>query len=197
MPRAERRITRDDLISNNDYALIRHTKRAENVARKARRQLAVGPHVTVLFECWDSMWLQIQDMLYIEKGGAAQIEDELRAYNPMVPNGRELTATLLFEIEDPQQRHKILSSLGGVEDQIYLQVGERRLKAIPEGDVERTNEAGKASAVHFFHFPFSDADIAAFRDPKTPVVFVIDHANYGHMARLPDEMRRELANDFV
>lgn len=197
MPRAERCITRDDLISNEDYALIRQTKRAENVARKARRQLAVGPHVTVLFECWDSMWLQIQDMLYIEKGGEAQIEDELRAYNPMIPNGRELTATLLFEIDDPRQRHKLLSSLGGVEDDIYLQVGERRIKAVPEGDVERTNQAGKTSAVHFFHFPFTDSDIAAFRDPKTPVVFVIDHASYGHMARLSDEVRRELANDFA
>lgn len=196
MPRDLRVITREDLISNADYALIRHTKRAENVARKARRSLSVGPYVTVLFECWDSMWLQIQDMLYIEKGGDAQIDDELAAYNPMIPNGRELTATVLFEIEDAGQRAKILSTLGGVEDYIYLDVGGSRIKAVPEGDVERTNEAGKASAVHFFHFPFSDADIARFRDMNAPAFFVIEHPNYGHMAKLPPAVRAELSKDF-
>ena len=115
----------------------------------------------------------------------------------MVPNGRELTVTLLFEIDDPQQRQKILSSLGGVEDKIYLEVGGKKIKAVPEGDVERTNEAGKASAVHFFHFPFSSEDVAAFRNPEVTVTFVIDHPNYGHMARLSQAMRQELANDFA
>jgi hypothetical protein len=196
MPRETRTITRDDLISNEDYALIRQTKRAENVARKKRRSMSVGPFVTVLFECWDSMWLQIQDMLYIEKGGEAQIADELAAYNPMVPNGRELTATVLIEIEDAQRRTQILSTLGGIEDAMYLDVAGHKIKAVPESDVERTNDAGKTSAVHFFHFPFTDEDIAHFRDMNQSVTFVIEHPNYGHMARMPQTVREELSKDF-
>lgn len=196
MPRDTRTITRGDLISNADYALIRQTKRAENVARKARRRLSVGPYVTVLFECWESMWLQIQDMLYIEKGGDAQIEDELSAYNPMIPNGRELTATVLFEIEDAERRASVLATLGGVEDCIYLDVAGHKIKAVPEGDVERTNEAGKTSAVHFFHFPFTNDDVTRFRDMSLPAIFVIEHPNYGHMAKLPQDVREELSKDF-
>src|SRR3546814_141352 len=118
MPRSQHIITHDDLIPTSAYAEVRRDKRAEHVARKRNRRLSVGPYVTVLFECWDSMWLQIQEMLYIEKGGADQIEDELSAYNPMIPKGQELTATLMFEIDDRRTRQRVLGSLGGVEDHI-------------------------------------------------------------------------------
>ncbi|RMF11352.1 MAG: DUF3501 family protein [Alphaproteobacteria bacterium] len=197
MPREARKITRDDIISNDDYKLIRAEKRAENVVRKRKRQIAVGPYVTVTFECWDSMWLQIQDMLYIEKGGEAQIEDELRAYNPMVPNGRELTCTLMFEIDDKARREKLLGALGGVEDTIALEFSGHRIKAMPEGDVERSKPGGKTSSVHFLHFPFTDEQIKAFKEPGTRVTFVIGHEGYSHMAVLPEETRATLAEDFA
>lgn len=196
MSRANHEITAADLISLEDYARVRREKRAAHVARKRLRRLAVGPHVTVTFECWDSMWLQIQEMLYVEKGGEAQIADELRAYNPMIPNGRELTATLMFEIDDRRLRERTLSSLGGVEHQIVLDVAGTPVRAEPEGDVERSTAAGRTSAVHFLHFPFPDAAIRRFQAPDAPITFAIEHPNYAHMTRMPAAMRQELAKDF-
>lgn len=197
MPRDARKLTRDDLISNKDYALIRAEKRADNVVRKRKRQVAVGPYVTVTFECWDSMWLQVQDMLYIEKGGDDQIEDEFRAYNPMIPNGKELTCTLMFEIDDKTRREKLLGSLGGVEDTIALEFDGLTVKSVPEGDTPRSTPGGKASSVQFLHFPFTDAQVAAFRKDGARVTFVIGHEAYSHMTILPEETRKELAADFA
>lgn len=196
MPRDARTLTRDDLISSDDYKLIRSEKRAENVVRKRKRQIAVGPYVTVTFESWDSMWLQVQDMLYIEKGGDEQIEDEFRAYNPMIPNGRELTCTLMFEIDDKPRREKLLGSLGGLEDTIALEFAGHTVKAVPESDVERSTPGGKTSSVHFLHFPFDGDQIAAFRRDGTRVTFVIGHDGYSHMTVLPEVTRAELAGDF-
>jgi len=197
MPREARILTREDLIPNDDYRLIRSEKRAENVVRKRKRQIAVGPYVTVTFECWDSMWLQVQDMLYIEKGGDEQIEDEFRAYNPMIPNGKELTCTLMFEIDGRERREKLLGSLGGVEDTIRLEFEGHTVKAVPEGDTPRSTPGGKASAVHFLHFPFTDDQAAAFRTNGTRVTFVIGHDKYSHMTILPEETRTELAGDLA
>lgn len=197
MPRAERIITPADLLPRAAYAEIRRDKRAENVARKQHRRLAVGPYVTVLFESFESMWLQIQEMLYIEGGGTDQIEDELRAYNPMIPKGRELTATLMFEIDDRRTRQRVLGALAGVEDRIGIDIDGSRVAATPEGDVERSRDDGKTSAVHFLHFHFSDAQIARFRDPAARVSFVIDHPDYGHSAAMSPLMRAELSKDFA
>jgi hypothetical protein len=143
------------------------------------------------------MWLQIHEMLYIERGGPEQIPDELAAYNPMIPNGRELTATLMFEIDDPKLRASILGRLAGVEDHIYLHLGETRIAAVPEGDVERSRDDGKASSVHFLHFPFTEEQIAQWRSGRGTVIFGIDHPGYGHMAIVAPEMRTELARDFA
>lgn len=197
MPRADRLITPADLMPRAAYAEIRRDKRAENVARKRNRRLSVGPYVTVLFESWDSMWLQVQEMLYIEGGGADQAEDELRAYNPMIPKGRELTATLMFEIDDRRTRQRVLGVLAGVEERMFIDIDGDKVMAVPEGDVERSRDDGKTSAVHFLHFPFSDAQIARFRDAAARVTFVIDHPDYGHMAIMPPAMRAELATDFA
>ncbi len=196
MPRADRRILPSDILSTEDYVLIRKDKRAENVARKKYRRLAVGPYVSVLFESWDSMWLQVQEMLYIEGGGDTQMADELNAYNPMVPQGHELTATLMFEIDDPRIRKRVLGTLAGVEDRIAIDINGDLVQAIPEGDVERSRADGKTSAVHFFHFPFTEDQISKFRDPNTRVSFVIDHPDYGHSTVMTADTRAVLAQDF-
>ena len=197
MPRDARIITADDILSPSDYDRIRNEKREENILRKRFRRLSVGPHVTVSFESWDTMWLQVQEMLRIEKGGDEQLPDELAAYNPMIPNGRELTVTLMIEIDDPWLRAKILGQLGGIEDSIFISVGAERIAAVPEGDIERSRADGKASSVHFLHFPFTDSAIAAWKAGEVPAMFQIEHANYGHIAVVGPETRRELAGDFA
>lgn len=196
MPRETRTITPADILSIPDYDRIRKAKRDENIVRKRLRRLSVGPHATVLFESWDSMWLQIQEMLRIEKGGDAQLPDELAAYNPMIPNGSELTATMMFEIDDPVVRGRVLGQLGGVEDRIFISIGDERVPAVPEGDVERSRPDGKASSVHFFHFPFTAAQIAAWHAGTAPAMLHVEHPNYGHIALMGEEMRQELARDF-
>jgi hypothetical protein len=197
MPRESRIIERADILEMDDYARQRAELRSEQLPQKRRRRLSVGPYATVMFESYDSMWLQVHEMLFIEKGGEEQIADELSAYNPMIPSGHELTATLFFEIDDPAVRASVLGRLGGVEDRIYLHVGESRIAAVPEGDVERSRPDGKASSVQFLHFPFTDEQIAEFRGGQGHVLFGIDHPNYGHMAIIGPEMRAELSRDFV
>lgn len=196
MPRNARTITADDILPLDRYELIRNDKKQEALLRKKLTRMGVGPHATALFETWDSMWLQVQEMLRIEKGGADQLVDELSAYDPMVPKGRELTCTLLFEIEDPVRRDAFLRTIGGVEDHIALQVGGHVIKARPEGDVERTRESdGKASAVHFLHFDFDDAAIAAWQSGEGNAMLVIDHPNYGHAAIISADSRDYLGRE--
>ena len=196
MPRHDRTITAEDIMDLGTYETIRPEKREEAILRKRFRRLSVGPHVTVTFENWDSMWLQVQEMLRIEKGGAEQLVDELAAYNPMIPNGRELTCTLMFEIDDPVIRGRVLGGLGGVEDRIFIDLAGERISAEPEGDVERSRADGKASSVHFLHFAFTDAQVAKWRAGEGAAMFGIDHGNYGHMAMIGEDVRRELARDF-
>lgn len=196
MPRSQRTITADDILAPEQYELIRRDKKQEAIARKKLTRMSVGPNATVLFENWDSMWLQIHEMLRIEKGGEGQLADELTAYDPMVPKGSELTATVLFEIEDPVRRDAFLRTIGGVEDHISIQVGGHVVRARPEGDVERTRESdGKASAVHFFHFDFTPEAMAAWNDPSVTAMVVIDHPNYGHAALVSREAREFLARE--
>ncbi|MDT9012948.1 DUF3501 family protein [Novosphingobium sp. APW14] len=196
MPRNARTITADDILPLDRYELIRNDKKQEALLRKKLTRMGVGPHATALFETWDSMWLQVQEMLRIEKGGSDQLVDELSAYDPMVPKGRELTCTLLFEIEDPVRRDAFLRTIGGVEDHISIQVGGQVIKARAEGDVERTRESdGKASAVHFLHFDFNDAAIAAWRSGEGNAMLVIDHSNYGHAAIISADSREYLGRE--
>ncbi len=194
MPRDARTITPADILPLDQYELIRADKKAEALARKQLTRIAVGPHATVLFENWDSMWLQIQEMLRIEKGGADQLVDELAAYDPMVPKGHELTCTVLFEIAEPDRREAFLRTIGGVENHIAIEVGGHRLRARPEGDTERTRASdNKASAVHFMHFDFTPEAIAAWTSGEGPALLLIDHPNYGHAAMISPETRRFLA----
>ena len=196
MPRTARTITAADIIATDQFELIRKDKKQEAILRKQLTRIGVGPHATALFETWDSMWLQIQEMLRIEKGGAEQLADELAAYDPMVPKGHELTCTLLFEIGDEARRDAFLRTIGGVEQYVAIEIGGERIAARAEGDVARTRESdGKASAVHFLHFDFSDAAMAAWRSGEGTARLAIDHPNYGHSANFSVESRAYLARE--
>ena len=197
MPAEKRRIEPADILPAQDYARRRKELRQARIAAKRARRLQVGPYATVLFENYDSMLAQVQEMLHIEKGGDEQLVEELAAYNPMIPQGSELTATMLLEIEDAGQRARVLATLGRIEDHVAIRIGSDRVMGVPDEDLDRTNAAGKTSAVHFFHFPFTPAQIAAFRDPATQIMFEIAHPNYGHIAIISDAMRGELAGDFA
>jgi hypothetical protein len=192
----KREITRDDLMPLADYAKVRASRRAAAVARKKNRRLEVGPVATFHFEDYDSMWLQVQEMLYIEKGGDSQIADELSAYNPLIPNGRELVATVLFEIEDPARRKTLLARLGGIEETAFIRVDGDTIKGVSETDVDRTTAEGKASAVQFIHFPFTSAQVSKFRQPGAQIIVGFAHPAYGHMAVMPESARAALAHDF-
>ena len=185
-----------DLLAPEEYARVRVERRRALTERKRRRRVDVGPYVTFYFECYDTMWLQIQEMLHIERGGAAQIPDELAAYNPLVPNGQELVATFMIEIDDPARRAAALARLGGVEETAFLRVGGHTIRARPEADQDRTSTEGKASSVQFVHFPFTPVEIAAFSRSGAEVVLGLDHPEYRHMAVLAEPVRAELAGDF-
>lgn len=196
MPRALRELSAADILALEAYEKVRTAERARIIALKKLRRVEVGPHATFYFENYDTMWLQVQEMLRIEKGGAAQLEDELSAYNPLIPKGRELVATLMFEIEDPAARDRLLRELPFVETTVFMEVGEGNIAARAESDIERTKADGKTSSVHFLHFPFTDAQVRAFRDPQKRVLLGIGHERYQHMAVLQPETRASLAQDF-
>ncbi|MBF0248189.1 MAG: DUF3501 family protein [Alphaproteobacteria bacterium] len=188
-------ITRADIMDMAEYAKVRDARRKAVTEMKKNRRVHVGPDPTAYFENYDTMWHQIHEMLRIEQGGEAQIEDELRAYNPLIPKGRELVATLMFEIDDPVRRDRLLSVLGGVEHAVTLAIGTEIVSAVPEDDVERTTAEGKASSIQFLHFPLTDLQAEAFKGSDVDVVLAIDHAAYGHMAKLPPAVRQALAGD--
>ncbi|HEX9702478.1 MAG TPA: DUF3501 family protein [Rhodospirillales bacterium] len=193
---ANRAITRADIMAPEAYARERTDRRRRVTELKRDRRVGVGPDATFYFESYETMWHQVHEMLHIERGGEQQIEDELRAYNPLIPNGRELVATLMFEIDDPVRRAKFLAGLGGVEQTVTLGFGGQTIKAVPEADVDRTTAEGKASSIQFLHFPFSEAQVAEFRKPGQRVTLGIDHPTYAHMAVLPDAVMNALAKDF-
>ncbi len=196
MPASARKVVPEDLIPDDLFRQERAQRRAALLPRKKLRRIELGPHATAYFESYETMLFQIQEMLLIEKGGAAQVPDELAAYNPLIPQGRELVATVMFEIDDPLRRATILGKLGGVEAHFFLQVGDDRVAAAQESEVERTRD-GKTSAVHFLRFPFTDAQADAFRGPAVPVMVGCDHPRYGHLAVLGQETRTELGRDLA
>lgn len=192
----KREITPADILPMEEYAKVRAEARRRVALLKRDRRLAVGPDATFSFECYETMLHQVHEMLFVEQGGAAQIADELRAYNPLVPGGRELVATLMFEIEDADRRRQVLAALGGVENTVTISFAGESVAGRPEADVERTNEAGKTSSVHFLHFPFTAAQVAKFRAAGIKPVLAIGHARYAHMAVIPENVQAALAQDF-
>ena len=196
MPAALRQVTKTDIISNAAFAPIRKERRAALLPLKRLRRIALGPYCTFYFESFETLLFQIQEMLLVEKGGEEQLADELAAYNPLIPQGSELVATVMFEIDDDVRRAALLGQLGGVEDQFFIQIGADRVMSAPEEDIERTREDGKTSSVHFLHFPLTPAQVAQFRDPAVTVMVGCAHPLYSHLVVLSPETRAELAKDF-
>ena len=193
---AARKITPEDILPLEDYIKVRKERKAKLLPMKRNRRLEVGPVATAYFENFDTMLHQIQEMLYIEKGGDEQMADELAAYNPLVPNGRELVATVMFEIDDPIRRANFLGRLGGVEETMFIKFADEEIIGKPEEDVDRTNADGKASSVQFIHFDFTDAQAAKFAEAGTQVILGFTHDQYGHMVVVPEAARDALAGDF-
>ena len=197
MPAAEHRITAADIVPDAVFSVQRKARRAALLPAKRLRRIALGPYCTVYFESYETMLFQVQEMLLVEKGGEAQLADELAAYNPLIPQGRELVATVMFEIDDPVRRARVLGELGGVEEHFYLEVAGERSFGQQEGDIERTREDGKTSSVHFLRFALSETQAQAFRAPGAKALIGCDHPLYAHMAALSEETRTELARDLT
>ena len=190
-------LTRDDIMPMTEYAKIRKERRREIVAAKRDRRMEIGPVAVCHFESYDSMWQQVHEMLFIEKGGEEQIADELAAFNPLIPKGQELVCTVMFEIDEPARRKAFLSKLGGVEEAMTIEFAGETVMGVPEEDVDRTTADGKASSVQFLHFPFSSSQIAAFREPGTQVLVGFKHPEYAHLTVMPEATRDALARDFL
>ncbi len=197
MSKEQRRISPADIMPMSQYSKIRAEHRRKLVDVKRLRRLHVGPHVTLYFESYDTMWAQVQEMLYIERGGDEQIEGELAAYNPLIPQGHELVATMMIEIEDEGVRRRTLAGLGHIETMVSLSFAGQTVTAAPEDDLDRTTPEGKTSSVHFLHFTFTAEQAAAFRAPGTQVTLGITHPKYEHLAILPEDSRASLAADFA
>ena len=191
----KREITRDDIMPMEQYVALRKDHRRSLIETKRKRRIDVGPVATFYFENYDTMWAQVHEMLYIERGGEDQIPDELAAYNPLIPKGRELVATVMFEIDDPVRRKALLSRLGGIEETAFLEFGGHHITSVAEADVDRTTADGKASSVQFLHFPMTDAEASDFRKTDARVLVGFAHPNYAHMAVMPEDMRAALAED--
>lgn len=197
MSASERHITGKDILPPAEYAARRDELRKSLVTVKKTRRMQVGPFATFYFENYDTMWQQVHEMLHIEKGGVAQLAGELDTYNPLIPQGSELIATLMLEIEDPARRMRELMRLAGIEEAAYIELGDRRIPATPTEYDERTTPDGKTSSVHWLRFRFTPDEVKKFRNTNLLAVLGIAHPAYGHMAAIPPEVRQALAKDFT
>mgnify|MGYP001166706329 FL=1 len=189
-------IKEEDVIDIDKYISERSEIKKKISILKKNRRIPVGPHATFYFECYQTMIYQVQEMLYIERGGKEQLYDEIKAYNPLVPKGKELIATLMFEIDNERKRREFLYSVGGIEEQIFIELNKEKIFAKPEDDTERTSFDGKASSVHFLHFNFSKSQIENFIKEDNNVIIGFDHKNYSHFSRFSEASKKELSNDF-
>lgn len=189
------KLTRADLLTLEAYHEQRAALRAKVLAHKARRKVFIGAHAGLYFEDRLTIQYQIQEMLRVEKifVGAA-IQEELDAYNPLIPDGDNLKATFMLEYTDVEERRVALGALRGIEHQVWLEVeGQPRVAAVPDEDLERADET-KTAAVHFLRFQLPAMTAAAFKAGGT-VRMGIDHPAYRHALTLPEETRAALAAD--
>ena len=197
MSKEKRQIEKEDLLPSDVYAKSRKQIRKDLVEFKKDRRIALGPYATFYFESFETMVAQVQEMLHIEKGGDEQLKDELIAYNPLVPNGKELTATLMFEIDNPISRAAFLGKVGGIEEKIFIKINDEIVKAVPEEDVDRTSAEGKASSVQFIHFKLNDDQVSKFKSDSATIELGIDHKEYTHTTRLAENSVKSLCADFI
>ena len=196
MPKEKREIQKSDIMPLDAYVKGRKELRKNIVNFKKNRRIALGPYATFYFESYETMLAQVQEMLYIEKGGDEQLHDELIAYNPLIPNGKELTATLMFEIDNPISRAAFLGKVGGIEEMVFMKINGEIVKAVPEEDVDRTSAEGKASSVQFIHFNFTDEQIGKFKSSNVDIELGIDHKEYSHTTKLSKDNIASLSGDF-
>jgi len=192
------KLTTTDLMTLETYARERPAFRSKVIAHKKSRSVAVGPNTTWLFEDRLTIHYQVQEMLRTERIFEPEgIAEELHAYNPLIPDGRNWKVTLLVEFADPATRPQHLARLKGIEDRCYVQVADfSRVHAIADEDLERENEE-KTSSVHFLRFELSEAMIGALRGGAR-LVMGIDHANYSHANEaIADRTRKALIADFA
>ena len=197
MNKQAREVTKADLIPADEYAKNRKAYRKEIVSYKKDRRISLGPYANFYFESYETMKAQIQEMLHIEKGGDEQLKDELAAYNPLIPNGKELVATLMFEIDNPLSRAEFLNKVGGIEEKVFLKISGEIINSIPEQDVDRTSAEGKASSVQFIHFKFTEAQVEKFKNFSNEVIIEVDHEMYAHTVKLTESNKKALASDFI
>ena len=197
MSKEKRQVEKNDLMPADIYAESRKLIRKNIVEFKKNRRIALGPYATFYFESFETMVAQIQEMLHIEKGGDEQLKDELIAYNPLVPNGKELTATLMFEIDNPLSRGAFLGKVGGIEEKIFMKIDNEIVKAVPEDDVDRTSAEGKASSVQFIHFRFNDDQISKIKLGNVNIELGINHKEYAHTTKLTEDNIKSLSADFI
>ena len=196
MPKEKREIQKSDIMSLDSYIKVRKELRKNILDFKKNRRVALGPYAPFYFESYETMLAQVQEMLYIEKGGDEQLHDELIAYNPLIPNGKELTATLMFEIDNPISRAAFLGKVGGIEEMVFMKLNGETIKAVPEEDVDRTSAEGKASSVQFIHFNFTDEQIQKFKSSDVNIELGMDHKEYSHTTKLSKENIASLSEDF-
>jgi hypothetical protein len=194
--RAKRQLSRADILPPDEYVKLRSQSRREMAELKKRRRLEVGPFATFHFENFATMWSQVQEMLYIEKGGEAQVAEELAAYNPLIPQGSELAATVMFEIDNPERRARTLMQLGGIENCAFIELAGVGIRGEPDPTRENTSPDGKASSVQFIRFQFTREQIAVFKTPGARILVGFDHPGYAHIARMPEPVHAALAEDF-
>ena len=197
MSKEKKQIEKNDLIPSDIYSKSRKKIRKDLVEFKKDRRIALGPYATFYFESFETMVAQVQEMLHIEKGGDEQLKDELIAYNPLVPNGKELIATLMFEIDNPISRAAFLGKVGGIEEKIFMKIDGVFVSAVPEADVDRTSAEGKASSVQFIHFQFNDDQIIKIKSGNINIELGIDHKEYSHTTKLTEENTKSLSADFI
>tara|TARA_B100001123_G_C15187343_1_gene977852 strand:+ start:575 stop:1168 length:594 start_codon:yes stop_codon:yes gene_type:complete len=197
MNKAAKQVTESDILPYDQYSSNRKKIRKNLVEFKKNRRIPLGPYATFYFECYETMLAQIQEMLFIEKGGKDQLKDELAAYNPLIPKGKELVSTLMFEIDNPLSRTEFLNKVGGIEEKVFIKINEEKIVSIPEKDVDRSSAEGKASSVQFVHFKFSDQQINNFKDFNNKVFLGIEHPLYNHVTEIGKEKREALIKDFT
>lgn len=188
---------REKILDDASYNQERKQRRKDIIELKRHRRIAVGPYAVLHFENFETMLYQIQEMLWIEKGGDEQLEDEISAYAPLVPNGSELVATMMLEIDSKSLREAVLQQLGDIEINTSIEIAEEKSIAQPEQEIERTTEEGKTSSVHFLHFPLTPKQIDAMRDATSEVRVVIEHPHYNYRIVLSAEQKKALAADLA
>jgi hypothetical protein len=188
------KLTRHDLLSLEQYASLRASFRTEVIAHKRNRHLALGGHVRLIFEDRLTMHYQVQEMLRAERVFEAEgIQEELDAYNPLIPDGDNWKATMQIEYEDAIERQAALVLLHRIEDRVWVQVGKEKLFAIADEDLDRSNQT-KTASVHFLRFQLGADQVRALRE-GAELQFGVDHPHYRHSAAANANQREALLAD--